>query len=126
MKTNKEIIRFIFAGAIVNATDFSVYYILLHFLTYSISKGVSFICAGIAGYLLSKYWTFKHKQSSYAEIGRYALISFLAIGINVSVNQGILNARPGSVFLALIIATLLTGLFTFVCFKWWVFIGGHH
>ncbi|MFA5005695.1 MAG: GtrA family protein [Candidatus Omnitrophota bacterium] len=123
MNVKKQIIRFLIAGIIVNVTDFSIYYILFHFLTYNMSKGVSFTCAGIVGYLLSKYWTFKHKQASYAEIGRYVIISFLAIGINVFTNQSILNARPGSVFLALIIATILTGLFTFVCFKRWVFIG---
>ena len=126
INVRKQIIRFLIAGIIVNATDFSIYYTLFHLLTYSISKGVSFICAGIVGYLLSKYWTFKHKQTSYAEIGRYVLISLLALGINVLINQSILNAWPGSVFLALIITTMLTGLFTFVCFKWWVFIGGHH
>ncbi|MFA5351394.1 MAG: GtrA family protein [Candidatus Omnitrophota bacterium] len=123
MNVKKQIIRFLIAGIIVNVTDFSIYYILFHFLTYNISKGVSFTCAGIIGYLLSKYWTFKHKETSYAEIGRYVIISFLAIGINVFTNQSILDAWPGSVFSALIIATMLTGLFTFVCFKRWVFIG---
>ncbi len=121
MKTNKEIIRFIFAGAIVNATDFSVYYILLHFLTYSISKGISFTCAGVVGYLLNKFWTFKHRQRSYSEIVRYVLASILALGINVLTNQTVLNIRPGAVILALIIATVLRGIFAFVCFKWWVF-----
>lgn len=118
---SKEIIRFIIAGTIVNATDFSVYYILFHFLSFSISKGISFVCAGIAGYLLGKYWVFKHHQRSYTAVGRYVLINFFALGLNVLTNQSILNLWPGSVFLALIIATILTGLFTFVCFKWWVF-----
>ncbi|MCX5699096.1 MAG: GtrA family protein [Candidatus Omnitrophica bacterium] len=118
----KEIARFLTAGAIVNAADFSIYYILFHFLPFSLAKGISFTCAGIVGYLLVKFWTFKHNQpSSYSEVGRYALINSLALGINVLVNQSILNAWPGAVWLALIIATALTGLFTFACFKWWVF-----
>ncbi|MFA5005114.1 MAG: GtrA family protein [Candidatus Omnitrophota bacterium] len=126
MKTDKynrkEIIRFLIAGSIVNATDFSIYYILFHFLPFSISKGISFLCAGIIGYFLIKIWTFKHnKPSSYAEIGRYALINSLALGINVLTNQVILNLWPGNVWIALIIATIITGLFTYVCFKWWVF-----
>ena len=116
------LVRFFVAGTIVNATDSGIYYILFHFLPFSISKGVSFTCAGIAGYLLSKYWTFKQSQPSYAEMVRYALINLLALGINVITNQGILNVLPGAVLLALVIATALTGLFTFVCFKWWVFI----
>jgi putative flippase GtrA len=129
MNARKEITRFLIAGTIVNATDFSIYYILFHFLPYSISKGISFTCAGIVGYLLMKYWIFKHKQASYTEIGRYALINSLALGINVLTNQTILKLWPGSVFLALIIATILTGLFAYVCFKWWVFrvqLPGHH
>jgi putative flippase GtrA len=121
MKTRKEIIRFLIAGSIVNAVDFSVYYILFHFLSYSLSKGISFTCAGIVAYLLNKYWTFKRNQPSYVEVGWYILINFLALGMNVLANQGILNLWPKAVFLALIIATILTGLFTFVCFKWWVF-----
>jgi hypothetical protein len=34
-----------------------------------------------------KYWTFKKNLPSYAEIGRYALINSLALGINVVTNQ---------------------------------------
>ena len=126
MKTDtynrKEIIRFIMAGTIVNATDFSIYYVLFHYLPFSLAKGVSFTCAGILGYFLIKFWTFKHNAPlSLAEVGRYAVINFSALSINVLVNQGILNFWPGAVWAALIIATVLTGLFTFACFKWWVF-----
>jgi putative flippase GtrA len=117
----KEMLRFLIAGGIVNLTDFSIYYILFHFLPFSLAKGISFSCAGIVGYLLIKYWTFKSKQSSYVEVGRYALINFLALGINVTINRSVLHAWPGSVWAALITATIITGLFTYACFKWWVF-----
>lgn len=126
MKTDtynrKEILRFITAGTIVNVTDFSIYFISFHFLPFSVAKGISFTCAGILGYFLIKFWTFKHNAPlSLAEIGRYAVINFSALSINVLVNQGILNLWPGAVWPALIVATALTGLFTFACFKWWVF-----
>jgi len=122
MKAKKEIIRFLIAGTIVNATDFSIYYILFHFFPFSVSKGISFTCAGLIGYFLIKFWTFKNnKPLSFIEVGQYALINSLALGVNVLTNQSILRVWPGAVFLALIIATILTGLFTFVCFKWWVF-----
>jgi len=121
--TRREIIRFLIAGTIVNATDFSIYYILFHFLPYGVSKGISFMCAGIAGYFLIKFFTFKqhNKPLSFAEVGQYALINSLALGINVLTNQSILRVSHGAVLLALITATIITGLFTFVCFKWWVF-----
>ena len=122
MNVRKQIIRFLIAGAIVNTTDFSIYYVLFHFFSFSIAKGISFICAGILGYFLTKFWTFKHKKPlSYAEVGQYALINSLALGINVLTNKSILARWPNFVFLALIVATILTGIFTFICFKWWVF-----
>ena len=120
-KGKNEIIRFCIAGTIVTATDFSIYYVLFHFLPFSVSKGISFTCAGIVGYFLCKYWIFKHKEPSITEVIRYAFINSLALGINVFINHLMLRQWPGAVFVALIIATSITGLFTFVCFKWWVF-----
>jgi putative flippase GtrA len=84
MKNNKQIIRFLISGTIVNATDFTIYYILFHFLSFGMSKGISFTCAGIVGYLLYKYWTFQYNKPSYAEFGRYVLVNSLALGINVN------------------------------------------
>ncbi len=121
MKTGKELARFLISGAMINGTDFCVYFILFHFLPYSLSKGISFICAGVVGYLLCKCWIFKRNRMSYAEMGRYALVNFLALGMNVFTNQTILNVWPGSILAALLIATMLTGLFTFIFFKWCVF-----
>ena len=79
------------------------------------------MCAGVVGYLLTKYWIFKRNSASYSEVGRYVLTSCLALGVNVLTNQSILNTWPGAIFPALIIAAMLTGLFSFICFKWWVF-----
>ncbi|MDO8489217.1 MAG: GtrA family protein, partial [Candidatus Omnitrophota bacterium] len=121
INTRKEFIRFFISGTIVNATDFSIYYILIQILPFSASKGISFVCAGTVGYLLYKYWAFKRYQRSYVEFGRYILINFLALGINVVTNQYVLEFWPGAVFVALVIATALTALFAFICFKWWVF-----
>ena len=121
MINRKQIIRFCIAGIIVITTDCSIYYVLFHFLAFSVSKGISFTCAGIIGYLFDKYWTFERKEPSYGEVGRYTLINFLALGMNVLINQGILILWPGAVWAALVIATTVTSLFTFVFFKWWVF-----
>jgi len=122
MNIKIEIIRFSIGGIFVGATDFGVYYFLIRFLSFNLAKGISFTCACIVAYLFNKYWIFKHNQSSsYPEVGRYLIINFLALGINVLTNRSILKLRPGAVFLALIIASMLTGLFTFIFFKWWVF-----
>ena len=121
MNAKKEFIRFSIAGAFVIATDLSLYYLLFHFLPFSVAKGLSFTCAGIVGYLLNKYWTFKQGKSSYAEAGRYIFINALALGINVMTNQSILNIWPGAVWPALVTATVITSLLSFIFFKWWVF-----
>lgn len=121
MNAKIEIIRFSIAGTLVGAIHFGLYYLLIHFLSFSLSAGISFICAGIVAYMFNKYWTFKNDQLSYAEIFRYTLINFLALGVNVFTNQSILNVWPGAVFGALAIASMITGSLTFICFKWWVF-----
>jgi putative flippase GtrA len=122
MNTKTEIIRFSLAGVLIIAADLSLYYLLFHFLPYSVAKGFSFTCAGILGYLLNKYWIFKPDGGrSFTEAGRYAFINVLALGINVVTNQSILNLRPDAVWPALMIATAVTSVLTFVFFKWWVF-----
>ncbi len=118
----KEIIRFLIAGTFAGATDFGIYFSLIHFLSFSLAKGVSFTSAGIVAYLLNKHWVFQHSlPSSYSVVGRYWIINFLALEINIIINQSILDLWPGAVFWAVSIASMLTGLLTFVCFKWWVF-----
>ncbi|MBF0532922.1 MAG: GtrA family protein [Candidatus Omnitrophica bacterium] len=117
----KKIIRFLISGTLVTATDFSLYYILSPGMPFSVAKGISFSSAGMAGYWLNKYWTFKNNQSAGAQLGRYAFINILALAINVFINQQILRARPGEVFGAFVTATALTSLFVFAGFKWWVF-----
>jgi putative flippase GtrA len=121
MKIKKEISRFLMAGVIVNAVDFSIYYALYHFMFFSIAKTISFTCAGVVGYLLNKHWTFEMIQPSYAEAGRYLFVNVVALGCNVLTNQLVLSFWHGAIFPALIIASLATGSLTFVCFKWWVF-----
>ncbi|MBF0387906.1 MAG: GtrA family protein [Candidatus Omnitrophica bacterium] len=121
MNTKKEMIRFYIAGLITGATDFGIYFLLIRFMPFSLAKGISFICAGIVGYIFNKYWIFSCNQPSYAEVGRYLFINVLALCINVLVNQRLLIVWPGAVLVDLVMASALTGAFTFVCYKWWVF-----
>lgn len=116
-----EPVRFLLAGAVINLTDYGVYLFLICSLPFAVSKAISFTCAGIAGYGINRYWIFKHGPSSYAEVGRYAAMNFLALGVNVLINQIILAIRPGSVLFALIAASIVSGMLAFIGFKWWVF-----
>jgi len=91
MKGRYEFVKFCAAGMIITATDFIIYYCLLHFLPFSISKGVSFTCAGIVGFILCKYWIFKNNEPSFTQVLRYAFINTLALGINVFINHRVLS-----------------------------------
>ena len=124
-KSKNEFIMFCIAGCTITATDFGIYFVLFHFLPYSVAKAISFTSAGIVGYLLCKYWIFEKNEPSLMEVIKYAFINFLALGINVFINHRVLSNRPGAVLLALVVATSLTSVFTFVFFKWWVFKACH-
>ncbi len=118
----KEMLRFFVAGALAGAVDLGVYFLLIPRVSFNLSKAISFTCAGVIAYLLNKFWIFKSKTSvSYQEIGRYILVNLLALGINVLINHGILKFWPQAVLLSWIIAAMVTGLVTFLGFKWLVF-----
>jgi len=121
MKIKREMLRFTIAGFATGATDFGIYYLLMPYMPFNLAKGISFVCAGIVAYLFNKYWIFACHQPSYAEIVRYVFINILSLGLNVYANQRILQEWRGAVFPALVLAAALTGAFTFVCYKWWVF-----
>jgi putative flippase GtrA len=122
MNARKEISRFIIAGMCVGATDFGIYLFLIHFLSINLAKGIAYTCGGIVAYFFNKHWVFNYNRpASHSEVGRYLIVSLLALGINILTNKSILNLRPDAVLLALILASMLTGLLTFIGFKWWVF-----
>ncbi|KKT75790.1 MAG: hypothetical protein UW69_C0009G0004 [Microgenomates group bacterium GW2011_GWA2_44_7] len=121
MKIKKEIVRYLMVAPFVGSADFGVYYLLIHFLPYSVSKAISYVISNGIGYLFNKYWIFKKKRSSYPEAARYLILDVLLLGFNVIANQIILNVWPHAVFLALVIAGILTMLLSFVSKKWWVF-----
>lgn len=117
----KEIIKFSISGMVVVGTDMGVYFLLTHFLPYSIAKGISFTCGGLVAYFLNKYWTFARKGKSNSEVFRFIVANVYALVLNVGINNLILAANQENVFFALITATFLTAVFTYVVFKFWVF-----
>jgi len=121
MKIKKEIIRYLTVTPFVGAADFGIYFSLIHFLPHSVSKAISYIIANIIGYLFNKYWTFKRKQPSYPEAGRYFIVDVLLFALNITTNQIILHLWQHAVFLAVAIASVLTACLSFICKKWWVF-----
>lgn len=122
LSVKKEIIRSSIAGTLVGATDYGSYYLLFHFLPFSLAKAIACLLAGIVAYWFNKYWVFQYSTlTSGWEIARYVLINFLGLGVNVLTNQLVLNMHPGAILLALVSASAVTGLVTFIAFKLWVF-----
>ncbi|MBP9854585.1 MAG: GtrA family protein [Candidatus Omnitrophica bacterium] len=116
----KEIARFLFSGFIATAVDFAIYYLGLNFFPTVVAKGISFVCGGIVLYFLNKYWTFKQEDKSYTEVVRFIIGEVLAFIVNIGINELMLRLSA-SVFLALVVATAVTTVFTFILFKYWVF-----
>ena len=116
-----EIIKFSISGVVVVGTDFCIYYLLINFLPNAVAKAISFTCGGVVAYVLNKYWTFKQKQQSSSEVVRFIVANFMALGLNVATNEIILKINHEAVFLALVVATTLTSVFSYVVFKFWVF-----
>ena len=123
MKTKKEISRYLLVMPFVGATDFGIYFLLIHFLPHSVSKAISYIIANGADYVFNKYWIFKRKrkQASVPEAGRYFILDVVLFICNVAINQGILHVWPHAVFIAIAAASLLTVLLSFTFKKVWVF-----
>jgi len=121
LKNKTQIIRYLIVGTFVVGVDLLVYYLLNNLLSYNFSKGISFTAGGVAGYFLHRGWTFEHKNASWPAAVRYTVINFLTLGFNVMSNRDMLMVWPGAVFAGWVMAAALTGVLTFVCYKWWVF-----
>ena len=121
MKIQKEFVRFCVVSMMAGTTDFSFYYLSKMFLPVDISKGISFISAGIVGYFFNKYWTFSKSRRSRSETFRYVIAGLLLLAFNISANRGILLLWPGAIFPAVVAASLSTTLVSFVLKKVWVF-----
>ncbi|MDD5070917.1 MAG: GtrA family protein [Candidatus Omnitrophica bacterium] len=117
----KEIVKFLITGTFVVGVDIGLYSLLIHYLPYAISKGISFSCGGVVAYSLNKYWTFARKRKSKSEVFRFIIANLCALVVNVGINNLILAGNKENVFIALITATFITAVFTYVIFKFWVF-----
>ena len=117
-----EIIRFTIAAAVIIGIDFTGYLLLIRVWPYSVAKAGSFICAGVCGFFINKYWTFQNKKrSSPAQLIRFLIANVTALGVNVLTNKAVLLICPGQILAAVISATIVTNVLIYFLFKWWVF-----
>lgn len=121
MKNKRELRRYLLASPVVGATDFGVYFLSQLFLPVAVAKAASYICAGITGYLISKYWTFSAPKKCYREMGRYWIGEIALLEYNVISNHVMLHFWPRGVLPALAVASLSTAVLSYVLKKTWIF-----
>lgn len=119
-KIKKEIKRFLIAGFSAVGTDLISYYILLIFLSHTISKTFSFILGTIVAFIINKYWTFEKYEKNSSEIIKFIILYSTTLGANVLTNKIMLNLTK-MVFLSFLVATGVSTILNFIGQKWWVF-----
>ena len=115
-----ELKKFFYAGLAAVGTDFLFYYLLLNFLSYEVSKGISFVIGSVVAFLLNKYWTFKKPEKSYIEMIQFGVLYSTTLGLNVMTNKIVLD-NTNMVLVSFLVATGISTILNFVGQKWWVF-----
>lgn len=113
--------KFILVGAantVVGAGIMFLFYNVFH-LSYWISSAANYVVGSILSYFLNKYFTFRQRQRSWAEIGRFVLnISVcyaLAYGLARPLVRWALSSASGSLQDN---AAMLVGMCAFVGFNY--------
>ena len=116
----RELNKFLYAGLAAVGTDLIVYYLILNFLSYEVSKGISFIIGSVVAFIINKYWTFNKPEKSYIEMIRFGVLYSTTLGLNIMTNKIVLD-NTNMVLVSFLVATGISTILNFVGQKWWVF-----
>ncbi len=107
----KELYRFLIGGGSAVIVDYMVYRVLLMAgAGMSFSKGISYVCGAIAGFLINKFWTFESKNFCRMEILRYIILYAISACINAGVNKlviSVVNVQIAGFFVATGVSTVI-------------------
>tara|TARA_B110000495_G_C22840438_1_gene490171 strand:+ start:198 stop:593 length:396 start_codon:yes stop_codon:yes gene_type:complete len=117
----KEISRFSVAGLSAVTIDLLSYYLLINYLSYDISKTLSFVIGAVVAYIINKFWTFEQKNLSLRELAKFALLYTFSLIINVYMNKLFLAITNDTIIIGFFVATGSSALINFIGQKWWVF-----
>ena len=110
---------------LATATDFSVYFILFHFINiyYVTSSGIGALCGAIVSFFLSRNWAFKSTDDPMRnQMVRYACASAVSLFLNVYGIYFIVETFGIEETKSKILTSILIGLFVnFPIFRYWVF-----
>ena len=117
----KQISRFSVAGLSAVAVDLLSYYLLINYLSYDISKTLSFVIGAVVAYVINKFWTFEKNNLSFKELVKFALLYTFSLIVNVYMNKLFLDITNNTIIIAFFVATGSSALINFIGQKWWVF-----
>jgi len=120
-----EVNRFILVGSTTVIIDLSVYSFLLFLdLDTYVSKGISFNVGAIFAFYANKKFTFKSKTKDSFKFILFLILYLATLGVNVSLNEIILSLigkSELSLFIAFVIATMISATINFLGMKYIVF-----
>lgn len=107
------------------ATDFSIYFVLFHFVSiyYVTASGVGAFCGAIVSFFLSRNWAFKSTEDKMRnQMIRYGCASGISLFLNVYGIYFIVETFEIKETIAKVLTSILIGLFiNFPIFRYWVF-----
>ncbi len=122
----REIIIFLIVGTLSTLIDFLTYHYLLwlDLLTLNTAKAIGFLIGTVFAYFANRIWTFGHKHVTTGSAYRFALLYSLTLGMNVVVNNLVLEMfqhTHSSILIAFLIATASSAVLNFFGMKLFAF-----
>lgn len=117
----KELLRFLVGGGSAVIVDYITYQIFMNVgIDRNISKGISFVCGSVVGFIINKVWTFESAGFKKSEIVRYIILYSCTAFINALVNKVVL-AVAAIELLGFLCATGVSTVLNFLGQKYFVF-----
>ena len=121
MRIPTSFFRFVVSGGIATCIDLVCYMLLIQIIWVPVSKALSMLVANTWSYTVNRIWVFSSdQQTTYKNIGIYALIQLLNLSTNVGVNSMMLYLT-NHLILSFIIATCCATVVNYSLQKKYVF-----
>lgn len=120
-KTTRQVLRFLAAGCVAVGTDLCTYTLLLHWLTPTFAKGISFLLGTLSAYILNKYWTFEAGRRPMHDMVKFVILYGFTFCVNVVANKLVLETSHAQMSTAFLAATATSTVLNFIGQKFWVF-----
>lgn len=117
----KELLRFLVGGGSAVIVDYITYQLFMAVgIDRNVSKGISFICGSIVGFIINKLWTFESVGFKKGEIVRYVILYSCTACINALVNKVVLIVSAVEL-IGFLCATGVSTVLNFLGQKYFVF-----